>query len=62
MELDYGGLVHLVDDDALRDDASVAEVAEALGHLSAGRATEAVELYERVAVRWRQVAAREQAN
>ncbi len=62
VELDYGGLVHLVDDGTLTEDSSVADMAKALVHLSAGRAADAVTLYEAVADRWRSIASAEQAN
>ncbi len=62
VELDYGGLVHLLDDVALREDTSVADVAAAIGHLSAGQGSEAAAAYERVTERWRPVAALESAN
>ncbi len=62
VELDYGGLVHLVDDGTLTGDTSVADIGTALAHLSAARAADAVALYEAVADRWRAIAAVEQAN
>ena len=37
VELDYGGLVHLLDDETLSADTSVAEIAEALERLSERR-------------------------
>jgi hypothetical protein len=62
VELDYGGLVHLLDDETLSADTSVAEIATALDHLSHGDAQAAGECYEQVVARWRLVAALEHAN
>lgn len=62
VELDYGGLVHLVDDDALATDTSVADVAQALEALGNGDVETAIDCYERVAARWRAIAALEHAN
>jgi hypothetical protein len=62
VELDYGGLVHLIDDDTLRTDESVAEVAAALTGMDTGQAELAVAMYKRVAGRWRGVRALESAN
>lgn len=62
VELDYGGLVHLVDDEALSEDASVADVNEALERLVAGDLEAAGQCYERVISRWRSIAALEHAN
>jgi hypothetical protein len=62
VELDYGGLVHLLDDETLAADASVAEVAESLESLAKGDAERAGEIYERVVGRWRAMAALEHAN
>jgi hypothetical protein len=62
VELDYGGLVHLLDDEDLSGDTSVTEVAEALEALAHGDAETATDRYERVAARWRSVAALEHAN
>jgi hypothetical protein len=62
VELDYGGIVHLLDDDALAADDSVALVAEALERLAAGDAAAAGGCYEQVLARWRAVAALEHAN
>jgi hypothetical protein len=61
VELDYGGLVHLVDDETLRSDESVAEVAAALDGMRRDRAV-ALAMYERVQARWRSVRALEKAN
>jgi hypothetical protein len=62
VELDYGGLVHLLDDEALSADSSVGEIAASLEHLSKGDVSAAGDLYEGVVNRWRAVAALERAN
>jgi hypothetical protein len=62
VELDYGGLVHLLDDEALAGDDSVAEIATSLEHLGNGDADSAARLYEGVLGRWRTIAALEHAN
>ncbi|MEP7022474.1 MAG: hypothetical protein ABJB47_01410 [Actinomycetota bacterium] len=53
VELDYGGLVQLLDDDALRGDQSVAEVAAAVNALSSGELELAAAMYQRLRTRWR---------
>jgi hypothetical protein len=62
VELDYGGLVHLLDDETLSSDGSVADVAESVERLSVGDLRAAGECYERVVGRWRTIAALEHAN
>lgn len=62
VELDYGGLVHILDDAALRADESVAEVAAAVTGLETGQAELALAMYKRVVARWRVVRALESAN
>jgi len=62
VELDYGGLVHLMDDEALAADTSVEDIAAALQCLSDGDPTGAAARYEQVTGRWREVAALERAN
>src|SRR3954471_13570459 len=62
VELDYGGLVHLLDDETLSADTSVAEIAEALEQLAKGEIVAAGEIYEGVVARWRAVAGLEHAN
>ncbi|RAY13646.1 hypothetical protein DPM19_18415 [Actinomadura craniellae] len=62
VELDYGGLVHLCDDDALRGDESVAEVAVALAAMERGEVELTVAMYKRLLARWRPVQALESAN
>ncbi|HEY7487499.1 MAG TPA: hypothetical protein VH912_23800 [Streptosporangiaceae bacterium] len=61
VELDYGGLVHVMDDKTLRADESVAEVAAVLQGMERDRAV-ALAMYERVQARWRSVRVRESAN
>jgi hypothetical protein len=62
VELDYGGLVHLLDDETLSADTSVAEIAEALERLASGDVQSSGECYEKVVGRWRAIAALEHAN
>ncbi|MFW6638642.1 hypothetical protein ACOALZ_01220 [Nocardiopsis algeriensis] len=62
LELDYGGLPHLLSDDHLNDDHSVAEVSEALRALADGDTERVLELRERMLRRWRFVKALEHAN
>jgi hypothetical protein len=62
VELDYGGLVHLLDDETLSADTSVGEIAEALEQLAKGEIVAAGEIYEGVVARWRAIAALEHAN
>ncbi len=62
LELDYGGLPHLLSDDHLGEDHSVAEVAGAIEALATGNGRRVVELRERLTRRWRSVRALEHAN
>jgi hypothetical protein len=62
VELDYGGLVHLLDDGALRADQSVAEASAAISALAAGETEFATAMYLRFASRWRVLEARERAS
>ena len=62
VELDYGGLVHILDDAALRADESVAEVAAAITGMETDQAELAVAMHKRVVSRWRVVRALESAN
>ncbi|KIH97108.1 hypothetical protein LP52_20485 [Streptomonospora alba] len=62
LELDYGGLVHLVDDEGLRQDQSVAEVAAALTGLETGEEELATAMYQRVTGRWKKRQALQYAN
>ena len=62
VELDYGGLVHLLDDGALCADQSVAEVSAAISAVAAGEMEFAAAMHERFADRWRALDALKQAN
>jgi hypothetical protein len=62
VELDYGGLVHLVSDDALRGDQSVAEIRAAIDGAVRGECELAVAMYTRTRSRWHAFAAFEMAN
>jgi hypothetical protein len=62
VELDYGGLVHLVSDDALCGDQSVAELRAAIDGAARGECELAVAMYLRARDRWRAFAELEQAN
>jgi hypothetical protein len=62
VELDYGGLVHLMDDEALRADESVADITASVEALGKGDAEGASAGYERVITRWRALASVETAN
>jgi len=62
VELDYGGLVHLVSDDALCGDQSVAEIRAAIDGTARGECELAVAMYLRARDRWRAFAEFEQAN
>lgn len=55
VELDYGGLVHLLAEAELADDRSAADVAEGIAALRAGDGDAAGEAYGRLAERWRAV-------
>jgi hypothetical protein len=57
VELDYGGLVQLLDDDALRADQSVAEVSAAVSALASREFELAAAMYQRLRARWRQLEA-----
>lgn len=57
VELDYGGLVDLIDDVRLAADCSAADVAEALGALAADDPQMAAAAYSRLMERWRAVQA-----
>ncbi|HEU5156693.1 MAG TPA: hypothetical protein VFU43_06815 [Streptosporangiaceae bacterium] len=61
VELDYGGLVHLIDDEALRADESVAEAAAMLDGMMRDPVV-ARAMYERLRSRWRSVQALANAN
>jgi hypothetical protein len=62
VELDYGGLVHLIDDESLSADTSVADVTESIERLAVGDVQAAGECYEKVLSRWRAIADLEHAN
>ncbi|MGH3391248.1 MAG: hypothetical protein ACRDOO_20465 [Actinomadura sp.] len=62
VELDYGGLVHLFDDQALRTDESVAEVSVALAGMEQGKTVLTLAMHQRFLARWRSVRALESAN
>ena len=62
VELDYGGLVQLLSDDALNRDQSVAEIAAAIGGVAKGERELAVAMYRRAHSRWRAFAEYEMAN
>lgn len=55
VELDYGGLVYLIDDVRLAADCSAADVAEALGALAADDPQMAAAAYSRLMERWHAV-------
>lgn len=57
VELDYGGLVQLLDDDALRADQSVAEVSAAVSALASREFDLAAAMHQRLRARWRQLEA-----
>jgi hypothetical protein len=57
VELDYGGLVQLLDDDALRADQSVAEVSAAVSALASREFELAAAMYQRLRARWRDLEA-----
>ena len=62
VELDYGGLVYLLNDEALRADESVAEMNAAIGALATGERELAIAMYQRLQARWRTLKARELAS
>lgn len=62
VEVDYGSLVHLLDDGDLAADESATDVNRALASLSAGDPTAAAAAYERVTRRMRTLASMESAN
>lgn len=62
VELDYGGLVHLLADDELAGDDSPAVLAEGLRALADGDTASAGAAYERVVERWRRLSALEHAS
>lgn len=62
VELDYGGLVHLLDNDTLCADQSVAEVSAAVSALATGEPEFAAAMYRRFAGRWHTVEGLQRAN
>ena len=62
VELDYGGLVHLLSDDALCGDQSVAEISAAIDGVAKGECELAVAMYKRAHSRWRAFPEFELAN
>ncbi|WP_405012154.1 hypothetical protein [Kitasatospora sp. NBC_01539] len=62
VELDYGGLVHLLGAEGLAAESSVGEVESGIGALRAGDTEAAVRAYEAVTARWRRVLALRQAS
>jgi len=62
VELDYGGLVHLLDDEQLESDVSARDVTLALAALDEGDADRAAAAYARVTSRMKALQAVESAN
>jgi hypothetical protein len=62
VELDYGGLVDLLPDDALDDDDSPGLAAAGLAGLARGDADAATAAYEKLVTRWRAVQLLERCN
>ncbi len=62
VELDYGGLAHLMGPDRLSADRSAADVAEGMAALREGDSAAAGEAYERLTDRWRAVRELQFAN
>ncbi|MER7167400.1 hypothetical protein [Micromonospora sp. NPDC000207] len=62
VELDYGGLVHLLSDETLAADDSPELVAAGLAGLSKGEADEASAAYDKLVARWRAVQLLERCN
>ncbi|MFJ9777449.1 hypothetical protein ACIRVF_40470 [Kitasatospora sp. NPDC101157] len=62
VELDYGGLVHLLGPERLLADRSAGELEDGLRALRAGDTAEALRAYGELTVRWRRVLALRQAN
>jgi hypothetical protein len=62
VELDYGGLVHLLDDAELRQDESARDIADALAALSEGDPVRAGGAYGRVTARMKALQGVEAAN
>ena len=62
VELDYGGLVQVLSDDALSSDHSAAEIAAAIDGLAKGERELALAMHQRAQSRWRALAEYEMAN
>ena len=62
VELDYGGLVQLLSDDALSRDQSAAEIRAAIDGIASGQRELAVAMYRRARSRWRALGEYELAN
>ena len=62
VELDYGGLVHLLDDAELQQDESARDVGDALRALADGEPVRAAAAYARVTARMKALQAVENAN
>ncbi|MGW2378251.1 hypothetical protein [Kitasatospora sp. NPDC001683] len=62
VELDYGGLVHLLGPERLLADRSAGELEDGLRALRAGDTVEALRAYGELTVRWRRVSALRHAN
>lgn len=62
VELDYGGLVQLIDDEALHADTSAVDVHAAVDALEAGDADEVARRYERLRDFWDEVAISQNHN
>jgi hypothetical protein len=62
VELDYGGLVHLLSDEALCNDQSAAEIGAAIDGVAKGERGLAAAMYKRAHSRWRACAEYEMAN
>jgi hypothetical protein len=62
VELDYGGLVHLLDDAELRQDESARDIAEAMAALADGDGDRAGAAYARVTARMKALQGIEAAN
>ena len=62
VEVDYGGLVSLVDDDWLRSDSSAEDLAAGVAALKNGDGDGASKAYEAFVGRWRVVSAKETAS
>lgn len=62
VELDYGGLVHVLSEEQLAEDRSAADVAAGIAALRSGDGERAGEAYGRLTERWRAVRDRQFAN